>query len=42
LTNSTDPLTFRWNIPNDLEFNTVLGGGLVPGSLILLGGDPGT
>lgn len=26
---------------NDLEFNSVLGGGLVPGSLILLGGEPG-
>ncbi|WP_411029084.1 DNA repair protein RadA [Spongiimicrobium sp. 3-5] len=26
---------------DDLEFNRVLGGGLVPGSLILLGGEPG-
>ena len=25
----------------DLEFNRVLGGGLVPGSLVLLGGEPG-
>ena len=25
----------------DLEFNRVLGGGLVPGSLTLLGGEPG-
>ncbi|KAL7557181.1 hypothetical protein ACA910_018334 [Epithemia clementina (nom. ined.)] len=28
-------------IPNDDEFNTVLGGGIMPGSLILVGGDPG-
>ena len=29
-------------IPTDIgEFNRVLGGGIVPGSLILLGGDPG-
>lgn len=26
---------------NDFEFNRVLGGGLVPGSVILLGGEPG-
>ncbi|MBT8300671.1 MAG: DNA repair protein RadA [Maribacter sp.] len=26
---------------HDLEFNRVLGGGLVPGSLVLLGGEPG-
>lgn len=26
---------------NDKEFNRVLGGGLVPGSLVLLGGEPG-
>ena len=26
---------------HDAEFNRVLGGGLVPGSLILLGGEPG-
>ena len=25
----------------DLELNRVLGGGIVPGSVILLGGDPG-
>ena len=25
----------------DLEFNRVLGGGMVPGSLTLLGGEPG-
>eukprot|EP00526_Cylindrotheca_closterium_P004931 CAMPEP_0113612174 /NCGR_PEP_ID=MMETSP0017_2-20120614/5959_1 /TAXON_ID=2856 /ORGANISM="Cylindrotheca closterium" /LENGTH=637 /DNA_ID=CAMNT_0000521191 /DNA_START=20 /DNA_END=1933 /DNA_ORIENTATION=+ /assembly_acc=CAM_ASM_000147 len=31
----------RLMIPNDDELNTVLGGGLVKGSLILLGGDPG-
>ena len=28
-------------ISNDTELNRVLGGGIVPGSLILLGGDPG-
>lgn len=28
-------------ITNDKELNRVLGGGIVPGSLILLGGDPG-
>ena len=28
-------------IPDDDEFNTVLGGGIMKGSLILLGGDPG-
>ena len=26
---------------NDAELNRVLGGGLVPGSLVLLGGEPG-
>lgn len=26
---------------NNLEFNRVLGGGIVPGSLVLVGGDPG-
>lgn len=31
----------RLMIPDDDELNTVLGGGLVKGSLILLGGDPG-
>lgn len=30
----------RWKTP-DLELNRVLGGGLVPGSLILFGGEPG-
>lgn len=30
----------RLNV-HDLEFNRVLGGGLVPGSLVLLGGEPG-
>ncbi len=30
----------RWMLP-DVELNRVLGGGLVPGSLILLGGEPG-
>ena len=28
-------------VSNDSELNRVLGGGIVPGSLILLGGDPG-
>ena len=28
-------------VTNDKELNRVLGGGIVPGSLILLGGDPG-
>ena len=28
-------------VTNDNEFNRVLGGGIVPGSLVLLGGDPG-
>ena len=28
-------------ITNDEELNRVLGGGIVPGSLVLLGGDPG-
>ena len=31
----------RLVIPDDDELNTVLGGGIMPGSLILLGGDPG-
>ena len=31
----------RMRIPHDEELTTVLGGGLLPGSLILLGGDPG-
>ena len=31
----------RLVIPGDDELNTVLGGGIMPGSLILLGGDPG-
>ncbi|NDJ61498.1 MAG: DNA repair protein RadA [Chloroflexi bacterium] len=30
----------RWRVPMG-EFNRVLGGGIVPGSIILLGGDPG-
>src|SRR5690606_32621633 len=32
--------TERWFCP-DAELNRVLGGGIVPGSLILLGGEPG-
>src|SRR5919202_5242666 len=30
----------RLGVPGD-EFNRVLGGGIVPGSLVLIGGDPG-
>ncbi len=30
----------RWRVPME-EFNRVLGGGIVPGSLTLIGGDPG-
>ncbi|MBI5879194.1 MAG: DNA repair protein RadA [Chloroflexi bacterium] len=30
----------RWRVPME-EFNRVLGGGIVPGSLVLIGGDPG-
>jgi hypothetical protein len=41
MTHTMDPSSYRWNIPKDSEMNAVLGGGLVPGSLILLGGDPG-
>ena len=32
----------RTLIPNDPELNAVLGGGLMPGSITLVGGDPGT
>jgi DNA repair protein RadA/Sms len=35
------PGSARMKIPNDDEMNQVLGGGLMKGSLILLGGDPG-
>jgi DNA repair protein RadA/Sms len=31
----------RLSIPDDEEMNNVLGGGIMPGSIILLGGDPG-
>ena len=31
----------RLVVPDDNEINTVLGGGMMPGSLILIGGDPG-
>ena len=31
----------RLIVPDDSEINSVLGGGIVPGSLTLLGGDPG-
>ncbi|MCP5303655.1 MAG: DNA repair protein RadA [Pseudomonadales bacterium] len=30
----------RWQLPNE-EFSRVLGGGMVPGSIVLVGGDPG-
>jgi hypothetical protein len=31
----------RTEVPNDPEINSVLGGGLMPGSITLVGGDPG-
>lgn len=31
----------RLEVPNDEEINTVLGGGIMPGSITLVGGDPG-
>ena len=31
----------RVQVPGDEELNNVLGGGIMPGSLTLLGGDPG-
>jgi predicted ATP-dependent serine protease len=40
--NSTNKSNRRIVIPDDPEFNRVLGGGIVSGSLILVGGDPGT
>ncbi|MEX0968219.1 MAG: DNA repair protein RadA [Bacteroidia bacterium] len=36
----TTESTERW-VSTDQEFNRVLGGGIVPGSLVLLGGEPG-
>lgn len=42
--NKHDLMSFhekRIQIPGDEELNNVLGGGIMPGSLILLGGDPG-
>lgn len=38
---SIDPTKDSRIILNDRELNQVLGGGLVPGSLVLVGGDPG-
>ncbi len=38
---SIDPSTEQRIVLNDGELNRVLGGGLVPGSLVLVGGDPG-
>ena len=38
---SIDPTNDSRIILNDKELNRVLGGGLVPGSLVLVGGDPG-
>jgi len=38
---STQRSRQRIVIPKDDELNTVLGGGIMPGSLILVGGDPG-
>ncbi|MFN3530402.1 MAG: DNA repair protein RadA [Bacteroidia bacterium] len=40
LSDVASDLTERWHCP-DAELNRVLGGGLVPGALILLGGEPG-
>lgn len=39
--NSASSIQRRIMIPDDDEFNTVLGGGIMKGSLVLLGGDPG-
>lgn len=36
-----NPRRERIVIPGDDELNTVLGGGIMPGSLVLVGGDPG-
>ena len=41
LLNDIDYSTERRIVSKDNELNRVLGGGIVPGSLILLGGDPG-
>ena len=41
LINNIDYRKEKRIITNDSELNRVLGGGIVPGSLILLGGDPG-
>ena len=41
LINNIDYTQEKRIITNDSELNRVLGGGIVPGSLILLGGDPG-
>jgi DNA repair protein RadA/Sms len=35
------PESARLVIPNDDEFNLIMGGGITPGSLTLLGGEPG-
>ncbi|MGI2262071.1 DNA repair protein RadA [Candidatus Cardinium hertigii] len=35
------PTTSKRLLSEDAEFNRVLGGGIVPGSLVLLGGEPG-
>lgn len=41
LINDIDYTKEKRIVTNDTELNRVLGGGIVPGSLILLGGDPG-
>ena len=41
LVNDIDYNNEKRIVTNDNELNRVLGGGIVPGSLILLGGDPG-
>ncbi|MDP4665492.1 MAG: AAA family ATPase, partial [Flavobacteriaceae bacterium] len=39
--NDIQPTSEARILTNDKELNRVLGGGLVPGSLVLLGGEPG-
>jgi DNA repair protein RadA/Sms len=41
LVSNIDYTNEKRRVTNDKELNRVLGGGIVPGSLILLGGDPG-
>ena len=39
--NEVEPLTQKRLVFSDCELNRVLGGGAIPGSLILFGGEPG-